>query len=77
MEETAVTQTRSFKNKIDSKQMAVLNKKMDKFANPFAEISYSFLINLATGTAASENSQSCLLNALQRGEIDKANFARA
>ena len=76
MEGTAVTQTRPSRIKIDNKQMAVLGEKIEEFANPFAESSPSFLINLATGTIASENTQAYLLNTLQRGEIGKANFAR-
>ena len=58
----------------DNSQMTTLGQKIDQFCNPFSEDAPVHLVNLTTGQAAAKNTESYLLNALQRGEEEMCKF---
>ena len=54
--------------------MATLSAKIDEVCNPFSDDSPRSLVNVATGKAVSETTESYLLNTLKRGQDDRNQF---
>ena len=54
--------------------MAELSAKLDEYCNPFREDAPTFLVNVATGQAASKPTETYLLNTLKRGENETDKF---
>lgn len=74
MGENATVQCSPSRIKRDNNQMAVLSSKMDEFCNPFSDDAPSKLVNITTGQAVSDTTQSYLLNMLKRGEEERDKF---
>ena len=72
--ETAAAQCRSSRIKKDNKQMFALSQKIDEFCNPFADEGSGSLFNIATGQAASKETENYLLDSLKRGAKARDKF---
>ena len=58
----------------DNRQMAELSARLDKYCNLFTEDAPTFLVNIATGQAASKPTETYPLNTLKRGENKRDKF---
>ena len=74
--ENVTAQCRPSRIKRDNRQMAELSAelRLDKYCNPFREDAPIFLVNVATGQAASKPTEIYLLNTLKRGEKERDKF---
>ena len=72
--ENVTTQCRPSRIKRDNRQMAELSARLDEYCNPFREDAPTFLVNVATGQAASKPTETYLLNTLKRGENERDKF---
>ena len=75
--ENVTTQCRPSRIKRDNHQMAELSARLGEYYNPFREDVPTFLVNVATGQAASQPTETYLLNTLKRGENEKDKFQYA
>ena len=71
--ENVTTQCRPSRIKRDNHQMVELSARLDEYCNPFREYAPTFLVNVATGQAASKPTETYLLNTLKTGENKRDN----
>ena len=74
--ETVAMQCRNSRIAKDNKHMNLLSEKMEDFCNPFSNDVSSALINVATGRAATKETESYLITTLTRGHDARENFQR-
>lgn len=72
--ESAAAQCRQSRIRKDNNQMEALSQKIDDFCNPFADNVSDSLINLASGRAACNATETYLLNTLKRGKESREQF---
>ncbi|XP_068240150.1 uncharacterized protein [Palaemon carinicauda] len=74
--ESATAQCRSYRIRKDNKQMQALSEKIDEFCNPFSPEAPDTMVNLATGRAATKETEKYLFGTLQRGQVARQQFKR-
>ncbi|XP_068213902.1 uncharacterized protein [Palaemon carinicauda] len=74
--ESATAQCRSYRIRKDSKQMQALSEKIDQLGKPFSPEAPDTMVNLATGRAATKETEKYLLGTLQRGQVARQQFER-